>query len=128
VPTLADWNILENYLIANGYNYDKSTHDNYIAKSLASQTNDWKSSYYNKGGITSDLTLNNSTGFTALPGGNRNNYGVYSKLGNSCYFWCTSPYDQPNSCMILESTLSCSYNIESNDITGMYIRCIRDNN
>src|ERR1035437_40951 len=35
VPTDAEWIILQNYLLANGYNYDSTTTDNKYAKSLA---------------------------------------------------------------------------------------------
>jgi methyl-accepting chemotaxis protein len=35
VPTDDDWTILENYLIANGYNYDGTTTENKIAKAMA---------------------------------------------------------------------------------------------
>jgi uncharacterized protein (TIGR02145 family) len=38
VPIDADWTILENYLIVNGYNFDGRPTDNMIAKSLASAT------------------------------------------------------------------------------------------
>lgn len=66
VPTRSDWFILINYLIANGYNYDKSTEENKIGKSLASNSNDWITDGYNsEGSIVKNLTLNNSTGFTA---------------------------------------------------------------
>jgi len=43
VPTDAEWTTLENYLIANGYNYDGTTSGNKLAKSLASVTG-WDSS------------------------------------------------------------------------------------
>ena len=38
VPTDAEWTELENYLIANGYNYDGTTEGNKIAKAMASTT------------------------------------------------------------------------------------------
>jgi uncharacterized protein (TIGR02145 family) len=41
VPDTTDWNILQNYLIANGYNWDGTTSGNKIAKSMAATT-DWK--------------------------------------------------------------------------------------
>src|SRR5574344_1985932 len=43
VPSDAEWTILENYLIANGYNYDGTTTNNKIAKAMASSSG-WKSS------------------------------------------------------------------------------------
>src|SRR5664280_817425 len=38
VPSDSDWTTLENYLIANGYNFDNTTTGNKIAKALASET------------------------------------------------------------------------------------------
>ena len=43
VPSDSEWKVLEEYLIANGYNWDGTTDSNKIAKSLAAKT-DWKSS------------------------------------------------------------------------------------
>ncbi|MDT8394742.1 MAG: FISUMP domain-containing protein [Bacteroidales bacterium] len=34
----------------------------------------------------------NSSGFTALPGGYRDNYGYFSNLGNGGFFWSSSEY------------------------------------
>ena len=67
VPTDAEWTTLENYLIANGYNYDQTTTGNKIAKSMASQTG-WNSST-EPGAIGNDQSLNNSSGFNAYPQG-----------------------------------------------------------
>jgi uncharacterized protein (TIGR02145 family) len=76
VPTDAEWETLQNYLIANGYNWDSSTVDNKIGKSLAAIT-DWDASTV-PGTIGDDVTKNNRTGFSALPGGYRgeNFYGI----------------------------------------------------
>jgi uncharacterized protein (TIGR02145 family) len=69
VPSDGEWVSLENYLITNGYNYDGSTTLDYLAKSLASNTS-W-SSDTGAGSTGNDLSKNNSTGFSALPGGFR---------------------------------------------------------
>jgi len=65
LPSNAEWTQLENYLIDNGYGYGGSGDD--IAKSLAATTN-WEYSS-NPGTPGNDLSSNNSSGFTALPGG-----------------------------------------------------------
>jgi uncharacterized protein (TIGR02145 family) len=75
VPSDAEWTILENYLIANGYNYDGTTTGNKIARSMASTT-DWaqdtETGYLNGTcSIGTDLKKNNASGFSALPGGCR---------------------------------------------------------
>jgi uncharacterized protein (TIGR02145 family) len=67
VPTDADWTALENFLIANRYNYDYTTSDNKIAKSMAAQSH-WLT-FSDEGAIGNDLTRNNASGFSALPGG-----------------------------------------------------------
>ncbi|WP_243345504.1 fibrobacter succinogenes major paralogous domain-containing protein [Parabacteroides sp. FAFU027] len=89
IPTDAEWTILVNYLIANGYNYDGTTTGNYIAKSLASTT-DW-SSYSSNGTVGDNLSKNNKTGFTALPAGLRNLNGSFSSLGTGAYWWSSTP-------------------------------------
>lgn len=127
VPTINEWNLLANYLISNGYNYDKSTSYNYVAKSLASNTNDWIGYIYNKGSIIDNLNLNNSTGFTAMPGGYCSRNGEFKGLGYYCSLWASTSDYQYNNYVFLYSgssslTIDCSY-----DASGMYIRCIRDN-
>jgi uncharacterized protein (TIGR02145 family) len=78
VPTISDWIILQNYLIAHGFNWDGPNEDtNRIAKSMAAGT-DWKTDDENlhtpltdQDCIGNDLSKNNKSGFTALPGGAR---------------------------------------------------------
>jgi uncharacterized protein (TIGR02145 family) len=86
VPTNAEWTTLENYLTANGYNYDGSTSGDNYAKSL-SATIDWATDTYT-GTIGNDLTKNNSTGFSALPGGYRSyGSGAFDDVGNIGFWW-----------------------------------------
>jgi len=88
VASDAEWTTLENYLIANGYNYDGTTTGNKIAKSLAATT-DWNS-LSDTGTIGNDLTKNNSSGFTALPGGYRDLGGPFSIIGSYGYWWSST--------------------------------------
>ncbi len=85
VPTDNDWTILENYLIANGYNYDGTKNENKIAKSLCAKTNWALSSETGTPGAAPEN--NNSTSFTALPGGSRNDSGVFGKIGGYGGWW-----------------------------------------
>jgi len=85
VPSDMEWTILEGYLIANGYNYDSTNAGNKIAKSLAAKTR-WQMST-NEGAIGNDLTRNNKSGFSALPGGHRLSCGPFSQIGGSSGFW-----------------------------------------
>ena len=85
VPTDAEWSTLQNYLIANGYNYDGTTTGNYIAKAMAAQTN-W-STYSNVGTIGCNLNTNNRSGFSALPGGSRGSSGNFFYIGDCGSWW-----------------------------------------
>jgi len=84
VPTNAEWDTLQNYLIANGYNWDSTTDSNKIAKSLAAKT-EWKATS-SRGAIGNDLTRNNYSNFSAFPGGYRDGSRFYS-LGVSGFWW-----------------------------------------
>ena len=90
VPTDAEWTTLENYLIANVYNYDGTTTGNKIGKAMASTTG-WNSSP-STGAIGNDQSLNNSSGFNAFPEGNRFNNGSFSNEGNGADFWSSTEY------------------------------------
>ena len=63
VPTDAEWTTLENYLIANGYNYDGTTTGNKIAKAMRLPQGDPQ---HPKIDSLNDQSLNNSSGFNAF--------------------------------------------------------------
>jgi uncharacterized protein (TIGR02145 family) len=90
VPMDAEWDTLQNYLIAHGYNYDNTTTGNKIAKAMAAQTN-WATNT-NTGAIGNNLSTNNRSGFSALPGGYRTNSGGFNGVGNGGYWWSASEY------------------------------------
>ena len=94
VPSDAEWTTLENYLIANGYNYDGTTTENKIAKAMASTTG-WNSSIF-PGAAGNDQSLNNSSGFNAFPEGLRYGDGLFYDEGNYAQFWSSTedgPFD-----------------------------------
>lgn len=89
VPTNDDWTILENYLIANGYNYDGTLVEDKIAKSLCAKTK-WVLTR-NAGTPGAAPENNNSTGFTALPGGCRYySNGWFLDLGEYGIWWSST--------------------------------------
>ncbi len=88
VPTEAEWTTLENYLIANGYNYDGTTTGNKIAMSLAATTG-WNSDT-STGAIGNDLSINNSSGFSALGAGYRSTDGSFNNAGYWGLLWSAS--------------------------------------
>ena len=125
VPSDVDWNILQNYLIANGYNYDGTITDNKIAKSIAATT-DWALNA-TIGTVGYERTTNNSTGFTALPGGGRSNSGAFSSIVSNGYWWSsteinTNDADYRN----LYYDNSNLYNDYVNKVSGFSVRCLRN--
>jgi len=93
VPSDAEWTTLEEYLIANGYNYDGTTTGNKIAKAMASTTG-WIS--YTETGLTgligNDQSLNNDSGFNAFPEGYRLSLGSFSDEGSTALFWSSTEF------------------------------------
>ena len=81
-----EWDILENYLIDNGYSWDGSTLHDGIAKSMSSTTG-WSQGSA-AGAPGNDQSSNNRSGFNAFPNGNRegNNFG---NVGMIATFWTT---------------------------------------
>ncbi len=95
VPSEAEWITFENYLIANGYNYDATTSENKIGKAMASTTG-WKipldsDSSTEEGAVGNDQSLNNKSGFNAFPEGLRdNNNGSFKWEGYWLDFWSST--------------------------------------
>jgi uncharacterized protein (TIGR02145 family) len=87
VPSDAEWTTLEEYLIANGYNYDGTTTGNKIAKAMASTTG-WSSST-TTGSVGNDQSTNNSSGFNAFPEG-RNHDGSFYDEVSYAFFWSSA--------------------------------------
>jgi uncharacterized protein (TIGR02145 family) len=125
VPTDAEWTELENYLIANGYNYDGSTTGYKAGKSLAA-TSGWNSSI-SIGDIGNDQQSNNSTGFTALPGGYRTNVGPFGGEGLKAYFWSSTAGSSSSAW-----SRGLYYDYEflflnyGSKVYGFSVRCVRD--
>jgi uncharacterized protein (TIGR02145 family) len=88
VPTDEDWTILENYLISNGYNYDGTKEEDKVAKSLCSKTG-WATSF-DIGTPNENPDENDSTGFTALPGGIRNDDGNFYDIRYVGRWWSST--------------------------------------
>jgi uncharacterized protein (TIGR02145 family) len=95
VPSDAEWKILENYMVLNGYNWDGSTDTsvfpNKIAKALATKT-DWDT-FPITGTIGCDLSKNNSSGFSAVPSKGRISNGMFQYPGSYGYWWSATEED-----------------------------------
>lgn len=88
VPSHAEWDTLQNNLIAKGFNWDKTNTGNKIAKSLAAMIG-WNSCS-DTGTIGCDLTKNNSSGFSAFPSGYIADDGWYQNQSKCGYWWSTT--------------------------------------
>lgn len=127
VPTDSEWKILEDYLIAKGYNYDGTTTENKIAKSLASATQWEPSTSTGAVGNNDYLTYQNLSGFTAYPGGYRGYRGTFKNIGNNTYLWSTtevsSIYALHRQIDFDDSDLLRNFNYKD---YGLSVRCLMD--
>jgi uncharacterized protein (TIGR02145 family) len=126
MPSKAEWKQLENYLIDNGYGFGGSG-DN-ITKSLAATTNwDYSSTAGTPG---NDLSSNNSSGFSALPGGWLDSGGIslFRQVGIAGLWW-SSTEDGNYYALRMELGNSTSEYYLNNEpkIYGFSVRCIRNN-
>ena len=127
VPTDAEWTILENFLIANGYNYDGTTTGNKIAKSIAS-TIGWTSSTTTGAvGNTDYDAARNASGFTTIPGGYRDEDGTFNDVGKDGGWWSAT---ETSTAQAKDRFI---YYNNSNVIRGNYskkngfsVRCLKD--
>jgi len=132
LPSLAEWEEMEKYLSNNGYSFDNKL-DNYkIAKSMASKIL-WKDSEFNNAGcITNDMSKNNKSGFSALPGGYcfTNSYnGFFEGIGNYGGWWTSTNYNNSNEWANMKYLMSGSLGLEKSTefmSQGYSVRCVKD--
>jgi uncharacterized protein (TIGR02145 family) len=124
VPSEPEWDTLQNYLVAQGYSWDGKTTGDKIAKPLAAKT-DWHT-FSTAGTIGNDLTKNDRSGFSALPGGNRFGIGSFGNVGDEGFWWCVSEYDVSSAyCRNLGYDYG-SLNTFSNEGCGFSVRLVKD--
>ena len=130
VPTDTEWTILTDYLTENGYGYQGSGSD--IAKSLAAVSG-WSASTI-VGTIGNNQESNNSSGFTALPGGARDydgTFGNISHLGillNYGGWWSANEFNSGSGwSRSLYFNEILGYGADDNKNDGSSIRCLKDN-
>jgi uncharacterized protein (TIGR02145 family) len=128
VPTDSEWTVMEKYLVLNGYNWDgtkDASQGNNIAKALAAKT-DWCTDT-TTGTIGNDLTMNNSSGFSALPGGYRYYNGYFLYQSNNGNWWSatefTPSYAYYRFLFFANYLLSRSYDLQG---CGFAVRLVRD--
>jgi uncharacterized protein (TIGR02145 family) len=123
VPTEADWKTVTTYLAVYGYGNGGS--GNNIAKSLANTTG-WEISS-NDGEVGFNQTTNNSSGFSAIPCGERNEYGVFENIGKNASWWSSSAYYTDFAYYHQIGTYSNGLDTNLNHKSAGYsVRCIKD--
>jgi len=127
IPTYEDWTTLENYLIANGYNYDGTSVGNKYAKSLSATTT-WTSSMYT--GVPGSVdypTFRNKSGFNAVPAGVRIEIGEYYHISNATYWWSSTEISAKWA--EIRSIVYNAVDVSSGSYsksTGLSVRCIKN--
>jgi uncharacterized protein (TIGR02145 family) len=125
VPGESEWTVLEDSLIAYGFNYDSTTTGNKIAKSMASISG-W-STYSKIGCVGNDEALNNSTGFTGLPAGGRLGGGNFGDFGVVNYLWSsTEMIETVAICRYLVYDRSDLATFDSYKVNGFSVRCVKN--
>lgn len=120
VATAADWKILEDYVAENPGT------SQLLVKALAGTT-DWKTDE-TFDAIGNNLSINNFTGFTALPGGRRYPDGTCNGLEQFGYFWTDLASDSENAhYRILGYCNSQMYKNTISKKYGFSVRCVKDN-
>ena len=121
----AEWTTLENYVIANGGNYDGTFTGNKIAKALADSIG-WISDT-GMGTIGNNLSLNNKFGFRALPAGGHSSNGSFFNFGIIGNWWCSNQYSSTQAwdrgMYSYNSADARGYNVKAN---GFSVKCIKD--
>ncbi|MDD4192597.1 MAG: fibrobacter succinogenes major paralogous domain-containing protein [Mangrovibacterium sp.] len=123
IPTDEDWNILAHYLADNGYAFEGERRD--LAKALAAASG-WKA-HDIIGNVGHDQTSNNSSGFTALPGGYRNFLGKYNHAGAYAYWWTATEFSATNAWYrFIHNYYSYLGRNNFKKQNGFSIRCVRE--
>jgi len=129
VPSDAEWTQLEEYLIANGYNYDGTTTSNKIAISLANAKGWFASDDVGAIGNTNTAydAFRNKSGFSALPGGWRVLSGAFSGIEIYGGWWgSTQKYEDyawRRSLYYFDSYVDRNLDFKG---LGFSVRCMRD--
>jgi uncharacterized protein (TIGR02145 family) len=125
VPTDAEWTELTTY-VSSQPEYLCNSNTSYIAKSLAATTN-----WYTYSGtcvVGNNLSANNATGFTALPGGGRFTGGSFYFERDLGQWWSSSRVDASNA---WDRNLGISYayvgRYYKSKSFGYSVRCLKDN-
>jgi uncharacterized protein (TIGR02145 family) len=130
VPSEADWDTLQNYLIKNGYNYDLTTNDNKIAKAMSYNNNQLSYNWLvdlNTGvpGNIDYMGALNKSGFSALPAPTRGTSG-FSYIGYNVIWWTSDSDGTFAFYRAIQHNWEDLQRNRTSKWAGLSIRCIRD--
>lgn len=128
VPSDSEWTILENHLIANGYNYDGTTEGNKIAKALASDTGWTRSSRPGAIGNSDFDNYRNITGFSAIPGGFHYRYGAFDYMGVIGFYWSSTENNNGGWHRLFYYDNAYVTRGDYGKLYGFAVRCVKDQN
>jgi uncharacterized protein (TIGR02145 family) len=124
VPSDADFTTLVSFLANNGYGFQGI--GSAIAKSMAAKSG-WDTDPI-PGNVGNDQGSNNSSGFTALPGGNRLINGNFINLGYSTSWWNSSENGSTTAWFLAlfsnQRTRTRSVDFKKNAFS---VRCVKNN-
>ena len=123
VPSNEEWNVLIEYLISKGYNWDNSFELNRIAKSMAS-TSGWNSSK-EEGQVGNNQKSNNKSGFTALPAGKREENGRFKNIEHLTGWWSSTKVHSIRSYWHLYSDRVDLGEYQTTNNSGFSVRCVK---
>jgi uncharacterized protein (TIGR02145 family) len=129
IPTVAEWNALENYLVANGYNYDGSTTLNKIAKSLALSSAWNTSTEVGAIGNNDFPAVQNKTGFSAICAGLRSTFvgSPFQDIPLWSYWWTSTESTASNASLFwMGYRYNYTLNAAFSKQLGLSIRCIKN--
>jgi uncharacterized protein (TIGR02145 family) len=122
LPSDVEWTTLTNYLADNGYGYEGSGTD--IAKSLEAPAYWHDCPYLGTPGI--NPYLNNSCGFSGLPGGYLSRLGQWSNIGYSGYWWSSEGSSYTASHWALDHWSTDLISLFNSTGCGCSVRCVSD--
>ena len=125
VPSNNEWAILADYLTANGYGFGGSGVD--IGKAMAAISG-WNASTVT-GTVGNDQSVNNQSGFSAVPAGFRNTDGSYGYAGVYGFWWSASESSAGSVDALLSFLQFASDNLGNNSYNkrkGLSVRCLKN--
>lgn len=117
IPTDDEWKQLEVYLGMDDVEVDNTGYQRTSVGYKLKSTNGWRD----------NLNGTNSSGFTALPGGCHRNFGPFTEIGDSAYFWSSTESTATYAwCRKLNYNNETIGYIGANKRNGFSVRCVKD--